>query len=76
MDYESTHVDESATPAALVAYGSVTGNAQDYAEEVGRMLERLHIQTTVSELDVVNFVRAYTQQRLFFLFCFCALFLF
>ena len=39
--------------SALVAYGSETGNAYDYAEELGRMLERIHFRTTVSSLDAV-----------------------
>ena len=40
--------------SALVAYGSETGNAYDYAEELGRMLERIHFSSYVSKLDVVD----------------------
>ena len=40
--------------SALVAYGSETGNAYDYAEELGRMLERIHFWTHVSKLDAVE----------------------
>ncbi|OJJ64928.1 hypothetical protein ASPSYDRAFT_54318 [Aspergillus sydowii CBS 593.65] len=39
---------------ALVLYGSETGNAQDVAEEVGAMVERLHFTTHVSELNHVK----------------------
>ena len=40
--------------SALVAYGSETGNAYDYAEELGRMLERIHFWTYVSKLDAID----------------------
>ena len=40
--------------SALVAYGSETGNAYDYAEELGRMLERIHFWTLVSKLDAID----------------------
>lgn len=36
---------------ALVLYGTETGNAQDLAEEVGRITERLHFSTRVVGLD-------------------------
>ncbi|EME45269.1 hypothetical protein DOTSEDRAFT_79317 [Dothistroma septosporum NZE10] len=39
---------------ALVLYGSETGNAQDVAEEVGRMAERLRFDTAVLDLDSVQ----------------------
>jgi sulfite reductase alpha subunit-like flavoprotein len=39
---------------ALVLYGSETGNAQDVAEEVGRLTERLYFDTTVLDLDSVQ----------------------
>jgi len=39
---------------ALVAYGTETGNAYDYAEELGRLLERVHFFTHVSKLDAVD----------------------
>ena len=40
--------------SALIGYGSETGNAYDYAEELGRMLERIHFWTHVSKLDAVE----------------------
>ena len=40
--------------SALVAYGSETGNAYDYADEVGRILERIHFWTHVSKLDAID----------------------
>ncbi|TVY14024.1 NADPH-dependent diflavin oxidoreductase 1 [Lachnellula arida] len=39
---------------ALILYGSETGNSQDVAEELGRMAERLHFITRVSEMDLVE----------------------
>ncbi|KAF2204266.1 sulfite reductase flavo protein alpha-component [Delitschia confertaspora ATCC 74209] len=39
---------------ALVLYGSETGNAQDVAEELGRVAERLRFDTDVSELNSIN----------------------
>ncbi|KAL8687822.1 MAG: hypothetical protein Q9218_006114 [Villophora microphyllina] len=39
---------------AAVGYGSETGNAQDYAEETGRVLERLHFQVVVIDLDALE----------------------
>lgn len=39
---------------AMVAYGSETGNAYDYAEELGRMLERIHFWTHVTKLDAID----------------------
>ncbi|KIV99399.1 uncharacterized protein PV09_08942 [Verruconis gallopava] len=39
---------------ALVAYGTETGNAQDAADEVGRLCERLHFRTRILELDLVS----------------------
>ncbi|KAL8946140.1 MAG: hypothetical protein Q9222_007425 [Ikaeria aurantiellina] len=39
--------------AALV-YGSETGTAQDFSEEAGRLLERLHFRTTVAQLDAFD----------------------
>ncbi|KAE8149981.1 hypothetical protein BDV25DRAFT_129915 [Aspergillus avenaceus] len=40
--------------SALVLYGSETGNAQEVAEEVGALAERLHFVTQVVELDLVT----------------------
>lgn len=42
---------------ALVAYGSETGNAQDAAEELGRLARRLHFTVIVVPLDAVSLVR-------------------
>ena len=39
---------------ALVLYGSETGNAQDVAEEVGRMTERLLFDAVVLDMDSVQ----------------------
>ncbi|KAK4502826.1 hypothetical protein PRZ48_006252 [Zasmidium cellare] len=39
---------------ALILYGSETGNAQDVAEEIGRMTERLRFETTVLDLDSIQ----------------------
>lgn len=39
---------------ALVLYGSETGNAQDVAEELGRLAERLHFDTEVAELNAIT----------------------
>lgn len=41
---------------ALVLYGSETGNAQDIAEELGRICERLRFATSVCELDSIDIV--------------------
>lgn len=43
--------------SALILYGSETGNAFDYAQELGQMTERLHFWTHVSDLDAVEPVR-------------------
>ncbi|KAE9370840.1 riboflavin synthase domain-like protein [Stipitochalara longipes BDJ] len=47
---------------ALILYGSETGNSQDAAEALGRIAERLHFVTRVSEMDVVeiNILLKYT----------------
>ncbi|KAI9781129.1 MAG: NAPDH-dependent diflavin reductase [Candelina submexicana] len=39
---------------ALILYGSETGNAQDIAEELGRLLERLHFVTRVCDMNSVD----------------------
>lgn len=39
---------------ALILYGSETGNAQDVAEEVGRMAERLRFDTNILDMDSVQ----------------------
>ncbi len=38
---------------ALILYGTETGNAQDLAEELGRVTERFRFSTTITELDNV-----------------------
>ncbi|KAF4974398.1 hypothetical protein FZEAL_8697 [Fusarium zealandicum] len=40
----------------LVLYGSETGNAQDMAEELGRVCQRLHFKSRVEELDAIDLV--------------------
>ena len=40
--------------SALVLYGSETGNASDYAQEIGRVTERLRFRTHISHLDAVE----------------------
>ena len=43
---------------ALVLYGSETGNAQDIADEMGRMSERLRFSTDVINLNAAETVCA------------------
>lgn len=40
----------------LILYGSETGNAQDMAEELGRVCQRLHFKNRVEELDAIDLV--------------------
>ena len=47
--------------SALVLYGSETGNAFDFAQELGCMTERLHFWAHVSSLDATDLVRRVTQ---------------
>ncbi len=49
---------------ALIAYGSETGNAYDYAEELGRLLQRIYFETRVVKLDEVDIVRMSSTDRL------------
>ncbi|KAF4553438.1 Flavodoxin-like protein [Elsinoe fawcettii] len=42
------------TRSALILYGSETGNAQDVAEEIGRLTERLRFETVVLDFDSVD----------------------
>lgn len=42
--------------SVLILYGSETGNAQDIAEELGRLCQRLRWHATVEELDAVELV--------------------
>jgi sulfite reductase alpha subunit-like flavoprotein len=41
---------------ALVLYGSETGNAQDAAEELGRLLRRFRFASVVDALDAASLV--------------------
>jgi flavodoxin len=41
---------------ALVVYGSETGSAQDVAEELGRIAERLRFDTEVADLNSISLV--------------------
>jgi len=45
---------------ALVLYGSETGNAQDVAEEVGKLLQRLRFKVRVTEMNTVQLVSSST----------------
>lgn len=49
-----TDEHDSLARTALILYGSETGNAQDVAEEVGRMAERLRFDATVLDMDSVQ----------------------
>ena len=51
---------------ALILYGSETGNAQDVAEEIGRMAERLRFDTTVLDMDSVKLRDILTPTVVFF----------
>lgn len=42
--------------SALVVYGSESGNAQDVAEEMGRIAERLRFDTEVADLNSITLV--------------------
>lgn len=57
--------DSRSERSALITYGSETGNAQDVAEELTQMAERLHFLTRVCTLDEVEPV------SLLILFYFC-----
>lgn len=46
----------TAPRTCLVLYGSETGNAQDIAEEVGKMFQRLHFESNVEEMNAVDLV--------------------
>ncbi|KAF2714819.1 NADPH dependent diflavin oxidoreductase-like protein 1 [Pleomassaria siparia CBS 279.74] len=45
---------------ALVLYGSETGNAQDVAEELGRIVERLRFDAQVTELNAIDLLLQYS----------------
>lgn len=44
------------TRSALILYGSETGTAQEVAEELGRIAERLHFVTHVKECNSIKAV--------------------
>ncbi|KAH8724318.1 NADPH dependent diflavin oxidoreductase-like protein 1 [Phaeosphaeriaceae sp. PMI808] len=44
----------TSTRSALVVYGSETGNAQDVAEEMGRLAVRLRFHTEIAELNTIS----------------------
>ena len=46
--------DSRSERSALITYGSETGNAQDVAEELTQIAERLHFLTRVCTLDEVE----------------------
>jgi sulfite reductase alpha subunit-like flavoprotein len=48
---------------ALVVYGSETGTAQDVAEELGRIAERLRFDTHVADLDAIGLVCTAVHRR-------------
>ena len=47
---------EPPSRTALILYGSETGNAQDLAEDLGQITERLHFSTHVTEMNGVKTV--------------------
>ena len=59
--------------SALVLYGSQTGNSQDVAEQLGRVAERLHFVTRVSEMDLVEIVCSSLQSPAVQYTCSCTL---
>lgn len=49
--------------SVLILYGSETGNAQEVAEELGALTERLRFATHVSELNQCKPVCTYLQRK-------------
>lgn len=47
-------IKDNTRRSALILYGSETGSAQDVAEEVGGLTERLRFNTTVLDMDSVQ----------------------
>ena len=45
--------DQGSDRSALILYGSETGAAQDVADELGRVAERLHFLSQVADVDSV-----------------------
>ena len=56
MDHHMDQRNGAGSRTAVVGYGSETGNALDYAEELGRTLERLRFATTVTGLNSIELV--------------------
>lgn len=56
----ATPRNEAHGRTALILFGSETGNAQDVAEELGRMFERLRFETQVAEMNGTDIVCAVT----------------
>lgn len=52
---------------ALILYGSETGNAQEVAEELGQLVERLHFITHVYEFNAAKAVSKKKWPSCFFL---------
>lgn len=50
--------------SALIAYGSETGNAHDYAEEIERTLERIRFDTHLTKLDAIDPVCSFFALRI------------
>lgn len=48
---------------ALILYGSETGNAQEVAEELGQLVERLHFITHVYEFNAAKAVSKKKKKR-------------
>jgi len=47
---------QSSARTALILYGSESGTAQNIAEEIGRLTERLHFISRVVELNSISIV--------------------
>jgi len=48
---------------ALVLFGSETGNAQDVAEELGKLLRRQRFAVRVTELNAIRIVSTVVDKR-------------
>ena len=42
--------------SVLVLYGSETGNAQDFAEEIGKLCQRHHFHTDLEDMNAIDLV--------------------
>ena len=43
--------------SSLILYGSETGNSQDVAEELSKIVQRLHFKSRVEEMNTVSLVQ-------------------